>query len=196
VSPRGKAIEGVDEQLFAATERVLARVGPSGLTSRAITDEAGCAKGVLHNHFGDLIGFLAAYVVARTAQLAQRARGLVDLAGTGTVLDNLTDATVTLFGPPALAISRLVMSRPEVANLLYRERSAEPVLHEVQVGFTEYLDAEMRLGRIASGTDTATLAFTVFASAHQLFLTSADRPIGRDRIEQIIRTLLAGTATQ
>jgi AcrR family transcriptional regulator len=195
MSPRGKAIHGVDEQLFAAAERVLAHGGPSGLTSRAITDEAGCAKGVLHNHFGDLNGFLAAYVVDRTARLAERARELVHLAGTGTVLDNLTEATIALFGPPALTISRLVMARPEVANLLYQGRSAEPVLNEIQLALTEYLDAEMRLGRIASGTDTATLAFTVFASAHQLFLSQAGQPMGRDRIQLIVRSLLAGINT-
>jgi AcrR family transcriptional regulator len=126
VSPRGKAIQGVDEQLFAAAERVLARGGPNGLTSRAVTDEAGCAKGVLHNHFGDLNEFLAAYVVDRTGKLADRAWVLVRMAGTRTVLDNLTDATATLFGPPALTISRLVMSRPEVAQQLYRDGSAEP----------------------------------------------------------------------
>jgi AcrR family transcriptional regulator len=192
MSPRGKAIHGVDEQLFAAAERVLTHAGPHGLTSRAITDEAGCAKGVLHNHFGDLDGFLAAYVIDRSARLAERARKLVQLAGTGTVLDNLTEATVALFGPPALAVSSLVISRPEVAHRLYQDRAAEPVLHEIQTAFAEYLDAEMRLGRIASGTDASTLAYTVFASAHQLFFSDAGRPVARDRIRPILRSLLAG----
>jgi AcrR family transcriptional regulator len=42
------------EQLFGAAERVLLRDGPNGLTSRAVTAEAGCAKGVLHRHFADV----------------------------------------------------------------------------------------------------------------------------------------------
>jgi AcrR family transcriptional regulator len=195
VSPRGKAIHGVNEQLFAAAERVLARSGPSGLTSRAITDEAGCAKGVLHNHFGDLDGFLAAYVLDRSAHLADKARTLVHQAGTGTVLDNLTDATVALFGPPALAISSLVISRAEVAQRLSHGRAAEPVLHEIQAAFTKYLDAERGLGRIAPGADTSTISFTVFASAHQLFLSDTQRPIARDRIRQILLSLLTGVTT-
>jgi hypothetical protein len=65
---------------------------------------------------------------------------------------------------------------------------------------TEYLDAEKRLDRIAAATDTAMLAFTVFASAHQLFLSNpdhsnADHPVGRDGIEQVLRSLLAGVTT-
>jgi AcrR family transcriptional regulator len=195
VSPRGKAIQGVDEQLFAATERVLARTGPSGLTSRAITDEAGCAKGVLHNHFGDLDGFLVAYVVDRSARLADQARKLVHLAGTGTVLDNLTEAALALFGVTALAVSSLVISRPELAHRLYRERAAEPVLHEIQSALAEYLEAETGRGRIAPGTDTGTLAFTVVASAHQLFFSDAERSIARDRIRPILVSLLAGVTT-
>jgi hypothetical protein len=138
---------------------------------------------------------LAAYVVNRTTQLAERARRLVLLAGTGGVLDNLTDATVDLFGRSALTISSLVMSRPEVAQLLYHKRSAEPVLHDIQLGYAEYLDAEVRLGRIAAGTDTATLSFTLFASAHQLFLGQPDHPIRHDRLQQVIRSLLAGVTT-
>ena len=51
--PTGVAIRDVRQQLFAAAERVLLRDGPSGLTSRAVTAEAGCAKGVLHRHFAD-----------------------------------------------------------------------------------------------------------------------------------------------
>jgi AcrR family transcriptional regulator len=46
--PTGVAIRDVREQLFDAAERVLLRDGPAALTSRAVTDEAGVAKGVLH----------------------------------------------------------------------------------------------------------------------------------------------------
>jgi AcrR family transcriptional regulator len=51
--PTGVALRDVREQLFGAAERVLLRDGPSALTSRAVTDEAGVAKGVLHRHFAD-----------------------------------------------------------------------------------------------------------------------------------------------
>jgi AcrR family transcriptional regulator len=190
VSPRGKAIPALDEQLFAATEQVLARTGPAGLTSRAITDEAGYAKGVLHNHFGDLEGFLAAFVIDRAARLADAARLLMPLAGNGTVVDNLTEATVALFGPPALAISSLVISRRGVADRIRSDHAnAAAVLSEIQVVIAEYLDSETSLGRIVAGTDT--LAFTVFASAHQLFFNATGQPISRREMRQILVSLLA-----
>ena len=46
MSPRGVAIHEAREQMFLAAERVLARQGPDGLTSRAITQEAGVATGL------------------------------------------------------------------------------------------------------------------------------------------------------
>ena len=49
--PTGTAIRDAREQLFAAAERILLRDGPNALTSRAVTTEAGFAKGVLHRHF-------------------------------------------------------------------------------------------------------------------------------------------------
>lgn len=54
MSPRGVAIPGLRQQLFQATERVLVRAGPGGLTGRAITREAGCSTGLLYNHFNTL----------------------------------------------------------------------------------------------------------------------------------------------
>jgi len=50
--PTGVAIRDPRGQLFDAAERVLLRDGLSGLTSRAVTTEAGVAKGVLHLHQG------------------------------------------------------------------------------------------------------------------------------------------------
>jgi AcrR family transcriptional regulator len=192
VSPRGKAIPALDEQLFTATERVLARSGPAGLTSRAITDEAGCAKGVLHNHFGDLEGFLAAFVIDRSGAARGRCPD-ADAAGrSGRRRRQPGRGTVALFGPPALAISSLVISRRGVAQRSQtKHASAASVLGEIQAVIAEYLEAEKGLGRIGAGTDTGTLAFTVFASAHQLFFSAPGQPISADRMRQILVSLLA-----
>jgi AcrR family transcriptional regulator len=78
---RGVAIPELCEQLFTATERVMARDGAAGVTSRAITDEAGCAKGVLHNHFDGLDGFLAEFAMDRTRRGTALVAGLPALAG-------------------------------------------------------------------------------------------------------------------
>ena len=96
--PTGVAIRDVRQQLFAAAERVLLRDGPSGLTSRAVTTEAGCAKGVLHRHFADFDAFLAELVLDRIEQVGRQSAALLASAGTGTVTGNLTGALTDQFG--------------------------------------------------------------------------------------------------
>src|SRR3954469_2214814 len=96
--PTGVAIRDVREQLFGAAERVLLRDGPNALTSRAVTTEAGCAKGVLHRHFADFDAFLTEFVLDRIARVGDQAAALRDSAGTGTVADNLAHVLMDLFG--------------------------------------------------------------------------------------------------
>src|ERR1700754_5189328 len=101
--PTGVAISDPREQLFAAAERILLRDGPQALTSRAVTTEAGCAKGVLHRHFADFDDFLAEFVLDRIGRMAPQAAALRGAAGTGTVVGNLTDALTALFGSVAVS---------------------------------------------------------------------------------------------
>jgi AcrR family transcriptional regulator len=103
---RGVAIPEVREQLFAAADRVLARDGPAGLTTRAVTTEAGVANGVLHRHFRDLDEFLAAFVASRLEALADGAAALPGRAGHGTVTGNLTDTAVAGMDPGAARTPR------------------------------------------------------------------------------------------
>src|SRR5689334_25305441 len=97
--------------MFAAAERILLREGPHALTSRAVTTEAGVAKGVLHRHFADFDAFLAELVEDRIARLGRQGAALRDAAGTGAVADTLTDALLTVFDSLARAILGLVTAR-------------------------------------------------------------------------------------
>ena len=117
--PTGVHLTDPRQQLFDAAERVLLRDGAAALTSRAVTDEAGCAKGVLHRHFADFDAFLTELVLDRSARLTDRATALTAAAGTGTVADNLSNALVELFGPVPLAIIPLITFRDEVRNRLH-----------------------------------------------------------------------------
>ena len=112
--PTGVAIRDVREQLFDAAERVLLRDGPSALTTRAVTTEAGCANGVMHRHFADFDAFLAEFVLDRIDRMAPQAAALRESAGTGALADNLTDALTALFGSVAVAIVPLVTFRDEL----------------------------------------------------------------------------------
>jgi AcrR family transcriptional regulator len=58
-------------------------VGTTALTSRAVTTEAGFAKGVLHRHFADFDAFLAELVLVHVEQVHWRATELDACAETG-----------------------------------------------------------------------------------------------------------------
>jgi AcrR family transcriptional regulator len=183
----------INERLFDAAERVLAREGPNGLTSRAVTEEAGCAKGILHNHFVDFDNFLAEFVLDRIRQMVTRLTSLRAAAGGGNIVDNLTDAVTALFGSSAPAIASLVMSRPSLFNRV-RAAAAAPgsPFADVEETLAGYLDDEKQLGRIAEEADSKTLAFTIFGSLHQLFFTQGPDALDRARVRHVIEALVGG----
>ena len=123
--PTGVALRDARQQLFDAAERVLLRDGPGALTSRAVTAEAGVAKGVLHQHFADFDAFLAELVEDRAAWIARLAADLCDSTGTGTVAANLTGALTALLGSVAVAVIPLIIFRDELRARLRRARPAE-----------------------------------------------------------------------
>lgn len=169
--PTGVAIRDPREQLFAAAERVLVRDGPNALTSRAVTTEAGVAKGVLHKHFTDFDDFLAELVQDRIARL--ETLGLRDAAGTRTVTDNLTDVLMELFESVAVAIVGLITFRDGLRARLRKDRpTGVPLLTEATTMIVDYLAAERDRGRIAADADIDTLGLTLIGSGHLLF---ADR---------------------
>ncbi|MGW0838119.1 TetR/AcrR family transcriptional regulator [Streptomyces prunicolor] len=172
--PTGVALRDAREQLFDAAERVLLREGPNALTSRAVTTEAGCAKGVLHRHFTDFDAFLAELVLDRIGRLGAQSAALRDAAGTGTVAGNLTGALADLFGPVAVAIVGLVISRDALrARLRPTTPTGIPLLTEATAMFVSYLTAERELGRITPDADIDTLARTLIGAGH---LVAAGQP--------------------
>jgi AcrR family transcriptional regulator len=190
--PTGVALRDAREQLFGAAERVLLRDGPSGLTSRAVTTEADCAKGVLHRHFADFDAFLAELVRDRIARIDAQASALAAAAGSGTVAGNLTDALSALFETVAVGIVGLVTSRHALLDQLRATTPAGiPVLTEAAAMVAAYLVAERDAGRIAPGADVKTLAPTLIGAAHLLFAGRPDPP-PRAEIHDVVTTVLAG----
>jgi len=191
--PTGVHLRDARQQLFDAAERVLLRDGADSLTSRAVTDEAGCAKGVLHRHFSDFDAFLADLVLDRAAQLETQASALRESAGTGTVADNLTTALTTLFGPVPVAIIPLITFRDE---LRARLRQAMPgggiaILAQATTAISAYLADERELGRIAADADIDSLTLSLVGGGHLLF---ADRDPGTPTtatVNKLVTTVLA-----
>ncbi|MET9143985.1 MULTISPECIES: TetR/AcrR family transcriptional regulator [unclassified Streptomyces] len=193
--PTGVHLRDARQQLFDAAERVLLRDGPNGLTSRAVTDEADCAKGVLHRHFSDFDGFLTELVLDRAAQLEARSRTLREAVGTGTVADNLTAALTTLFGPVPVAIIPLITFRDELRARLRRARPGGglAVLAQVTTAVSGYLADERARGRIAADADIDSLTLSLVGGGHLLF---ADRdrapdPPAAETVRKLVTTVLA-----
>ncbi len=187
---RGVAIPELREQLFAATERILARDGAAGVTSRAITDEAGCAKGVLHNHFNGLDGFLAEFAVDRVRQVTGLVAGLPRLAGQETVVGNVSTAAATVFGSGVSMAAALIMARPALMTQMSGIFETDGPLGAVEAVFASYLRAEQSLGRLPADADTDTLAFSLVGSVHHLFFTRRGAPLDPEQVQKIVTTLL------
>jgi AcrR family transcriptional regulator len=190
--PTGVAIRDPREQLFDAAERILLRDGPNALTSRAVTTEAGFAKGVLHRHFADFDAFLAELVVDRIARIEHQAAALCESAGTGTVAGNLTDALTDLFGSVAVAIVALVISRDNLRVRLRQARpSGVPLLTEATAMIASYLTIERDLGRIAADADVDTLAPMLIGTGHLLFAGRDGTPPEPAAVTKLVSATLA-----
>lgn len=191
--PSGVHLRDARQQLFDAAERVLLRDGPSGLTSRAVTDEAGCAKGVLHRHFTDFDGFLVELVLDRAALLETQAEALRASAGTGLVAENLASALTTLFGPVPTAIIPLITFRDE---LRARLRQVVPgggvaVLSQVTNAVSAYLVEERERGRIVADADIDALTLSLVGGGHLLFSDADSGSPSSTAVERFVTTVLA-----
>lgn len=192
--PTGIALRDARELLFEAADRVLLHDGASALTSRAVTTEAGVAKGVMHRHFADFDAFLTELVLDRATQIDDQAAGLLESAGSATVADNLTDALIALFGPVAVAIVGLVISRDGLRSRLRQAGAARiPLIAEGTAMIASYLGAERDLGRIAADADIDTLAPTIIGAAHLLFTDRESIRPDTATVHKMVTTIMAGS---
>ncbi|MFB8086109.1 TetR/AcrR family transcriptional regulator [Streptomyces sp. NPDC055992] len=191
--PTGVHLRDPRQHLFDAAERVLLRDGANGLTSRAVTDEAACAKGVLHRHFTDFDAFLVELVLDRAARIEEEARALRGSAGTGTVAGNLADALTTLFGPVPVAIIPLITFRDE---LRARLRQATPgggiaVLAQIAAAVSGYLTEERALGRVSADADIDSLTLSLVGGGHLLFADREPGPPEAAAVGKLVTSALA-----
>jgi AcrR family transcriptional regulator len=190
------ALRDARQQLFDAAERVLLRDGPSALTSRSVTTEAGVAKGVLHRHFADFDDFLAGLVLDRIARLDGQAAALRASAGTGTVTGNLTGVLIDLSGSVAVGIVALITFRDGLRARLRQARpgGGVPLASEAAAMIASYLALERDLGRIAADADVGILAPMLLGAVHLLFADRDGAPPEPETIARAVRTVIPGIA--
>jgi AcrR family transcriptional regulator len=193
--PTGIHIRDARKQLFDAAERLLLREGPIALTSRAVTTEAHCAKGVLHKHFTDFDAFLAEFVLDRLNQMTPEAEALQEKAGTNTIANNLTTALTAVFNSVAVAIVPLITFREELRTRLRDTWPAGvPVLTDAVALIEAYLSAEQGHGRIKIAADIQTLAVTLIGATHLLY-ADKNTPPTKAAVHKITTTILANATT-
>ena len=200
MSPRGVPTPDVHNRLIAATERVLRRDGPAGVSARTVAKEADCAIGVLYKHFEDLDDLLAAVVVDWFGGVAAELAGLVARAGTGTVAENLVVGGRRFAGSPALAVVALIQTRPGImARLLAALEAGAPGLPAIERAFAAYLEAEQKLGRVDASADPGAVAVTLVGALHHAavyptLIGAPDDPDAREAvITQAVDSLLRGS---
>ena len=188
--PTGVHLRDVREQLFGAADRLLVGGGPSALTSRAVTTEAGVAKGVLHRHFDDFDAFLAEFVLDRVDKMDVRAKALLEAAGTGTVVDNLAEAITAVFESVAVAIVALVTFRDDLRRRLRETWPAGvPVLTEAAIMIQNYLVRERELGRVGD-LDAEGVAPMLIGTGHLLFADRDSQP-SADAVRRMVASVVA-----
>jgi AcrR family transcriptional regulator len=191
--PTGIAYPNAREILFEAAERVLRQDGASGLTSRAITAEAGVAKGVMHRHFADFDAFLAELILDRATQLDAAADALHEAVGTRTVVDNVVAALTAVFSPLAVAMVALVITRDGLRARLHEAGAARfPLMAEGSAMISAYLKDEQVLGRVGIEVDVPTVSYTLIGATHLLFADSESGPPDARALHGVVSQVLDG----
>lgn len=185
--PTGTPIRDVRQQLLDAAQRVLLREGPDAVTSRAVTTEAGVAKGILHRHFPDFGTFLATLALSHIERLDMLAAEVRASAGTETPTSNLIRALAAALNPGAVAIVSLILSRHELlARLRLTTPTGVPLLAETTKMIAAYLTAERGLGRIDANTDVDTVAVMLVGAAHLLAAGSQSAALEPDDLLDVV----------
>ncbi|MGC4765991.1 TetR/AcrR family transcriptional regulator [Micromonospora sp. DT46] len=188
--PRGVAIPEIRQQLFAAVERLIVRDGPSRLTGRAVTREAGVATGLLYAHFANFDDFLAGYWIDRSFVVSGEVAGLPERAGSGTVAGNLNQAILATPMETLLALARLMAFRPDLVTQVETVLGGGTAgLQAVERAVAGYLAAERQLGRVAVGADVEALALAVVGVLHHVALTGGTDPAAPLRIQRAVAAL-------
>jgi AcrR family transcriptional regulator len=195
--PTGTPIRDVRQQLLASAERVLLRDGPDAVTSRAVTTEAGVAKGILHRHFPDFGTFLATLALNHMERLDTLAMEVRASAGTETPASNLTRALAAALDPSAIGIVSLILSRHELlARLRLTTPTGVPLLAETTKMIAAYLTAERGLGRIAANTDVDTLSVILVGSAHLMAAGAQPTALQPDDLLDIVNAAVGSVIQQ
>lgn len=188
--PTGRSLADARTMLLDAGRIVLAADGPSGLTSRAVTDASGVAKGVLHRHFADF----DAYLTALVTEEASRIRAVEPAVATSAPAA-VADVIEQIFTPTMTGLVTIVITRDDVRRRVDPEGGRGiPLLGDAASVLADVLAAEREVGWIRADSDTAVLALALVGSVHLLTAGAGMLP-EQESIREVVTALLAGSIT-
>lgn len=161
--PAGRPRKATDDEVFEATHRAMARLGPAELTLAEIAKEAGLTAGALVQRFGSKRGLLLALsnrYSGGTREMFDQLRGAhrSPLA----VLRAYAECVAGLATSPAalarnLSYLQLDLTDPDFRPHLVKHARAS------RVELRKIIDEAIAAGELARGTDSRQLARTVEA---------------------------------
>ena len=171
VTPRPR--KASDEEVMAATQRVMMRVGPGELTLAEIAAEAGLTAGALVQRFGSkrelLLSFMEAWSSGSADPFAQfRRPGAAPLG----ILYEYADCLAQMGGSPSelahhLSYLQLDLTDPDFHRHVRKQAVA------TRAAIRELLDDAMEAGELVSGLDTRALSRQVELTLNGSFWTWA-----------------------
>jgi len=198
LTPRGAETRA---KLIDATVAVVREAGYARATTRAIAEAAGVAEGTIYRHFADKQQLFFAAILERHQVIVEWVTRLPELAGTGTVRDNLTESLTRLseLRSDLLPLELSVMADPDLAREHRRGLTASDPLGPLPgppSSIAAYLAAEQRLGRIRADVEPVQSAIILLATLFGIAMVP--RPpdvalgVGGDLIGPAVALLLSG----
>jgi len=122
--PRKKIVQ--DDELLLAARRVLARVGPAGVTVEKVAQETGLAKATLLQRFGSKRGLMLALAEQGTAMLRQRFAEALKQEGSPLArLIDLFSARSGIIGKPEQLAGQLMFLPTALGDKDFRKLAVE-----------------------------------------------------------------------
>lgn len=190
--------EATRAKLLAATADVLRTRGMTGTTIREIAKAAGVAEGALYRHFPDKIELIKAVMLDQWPTLGVAMVRLLERAGTGDPLANLTDLVVEAVDGyrelvPFVATLTADPVVLEAVRAEFRAHDMGPV--RAHNALVQYLRAEVEAGRLTLTAEPLTISAALLGACHEyafIQLLHVEVPFGdvREFAAKLVRLLL------
>jgi AcrR family transcriptional regulator len=182
------------QEILKAAEKLMLTRGLSGITTRQISEEAGCSEGALYVHFKGRLELLLAMLEESLPEMLGPLRTLHQQVGRGSPQENLATALRGIFKFHQRATPRVagLFADPELhaafrASLSRQNKGPHLSLKVLE----DYIAAEQGLGRIDRRVDSKLAAYVLMSSSFfrafsEQFFGSPMRPAWGRLVKQLI----------